>query len=370
MISPEWQQVKKILAIRLDNVGDAVMLGPSLRTLKESLPQAEITLLASPAGTQVAPMLPWVNEVMTLRATWQDASWQMPLDPQREQNLVEEIRSRHFDAAVIFTSFSQSPYPPAYVCYLAGIPIRLGQSKEFGGSILSQWVKPLPDSTHQVDRNLHLLEEAGFEVTRRDLELRLPQDTEIEATQILQSHNIDPNEPFIVVAPGASCMARRYDPLRFAEASYLLQRETNWPVVIVGSQREMDLVQTILVHTQSLMSGTNAQIVSLAGETSIPVLTAVIKQSSLVLANDSGPMHLADAFYRPMIVLYSGTELEEQWRPRSAPTKLLRRPTSCSPCYAFKCPYNMECLDIPATEVVAQAIELLGISRQLICAKS
>jgi hypothetical protein len=58
-------------------------------------------------------------------------------------------------------------------------------------------------------------------------------------------------------------------------------------------------------------------------------------------------------------VTYSGTEYESQWRPRTVATRLLRRPTDCSPCYAFKCPYQKECLDIPAEEVVAEAMAML-----------
>src|SRR4051812_41823740 len=104
MLSDSWRDVRRILAVRLDNVGDMVMLGPALRTLREALPGAHITLMASPAGSQVAPLLPWVDDVLTLRAVWQDASGNMPLDPERERELIETIRDRAFDAVVIFTS--------------------------------------------------------------------------------------------------------------------------------------------------------------------------------------------------------------------------------------------------------------------------
>src|SRR6059058_2368636 len=137
--------------------------------------------MVSPAGAQVAPLLPWIDDVWALSPVWQDASSKMALDPVREQALVQEMAARKFDAAVIFTSFSQSPYPPAYVCYLAGVPVRLGQSKEFGGSLLTQWVRPLPDSAHQADRNLFLLESAGFPVAGRHLELTVPTGVQVEA---------------------------------------------------------------------------------------------------------------------------------------------------------------------------------------------
>ena len=100
----------------------------------------------------------------------------------------------------------------------------------------------------------------------------------------------------------------------------------------------------------------------MAGQTTVPELAGVVRRAGLVIANNSGPLHLADAFGRPMVILYSGTDLESQWRPRRAPARLLRRPTACTPCYGFRCPYHMECLDIPPEEVVQHAQELLGVS--------
>lgn len=353
MLPDGWQNTRRVLVIRLDNIGDVIMLSPALRVLRQALPEATLTLMASPAGSQVAPLLPWLDDLMPRRVVWQDVSGRMPLDTSRELALVEEIHARSFDAAVIFTSFSQSPYPPAYICYLAGIPLRLGQSKEFGGSLLTQWVRPLPDEVHQVERNLFLLESAGFQVVDRALELCIPTGIQAAADNLLRASGVDPQEPFILLAPGASCAARRYDPLRFAVVARVLAVKTCLPVVIAGSEQERQLATPIIEASR------RQGIVSLVGKTSIPELAGVIRRASLVLCNNSGPLHIADALRRPLVVLYSGTDHESQWRPRSAPARLLRQPTDCSPCYRFNCPYNLECLDIPAGEVVAAAIDLL-----------
>src|SRR5437588_7281514 len=85
-----WSNVRRVAAIRLDNIGDVVMLGPALRALRRELPEASITLMASPAGAQVAPLLPWIDDVWALSTVWQDASSKMALDPVREQALVQE----------------------------------------------------------------------------------------------------------------------------------------------------------------------------------------------------------------------------------------------------------------------------------------
>ncbi|MFB2834903.1 glycosyltransferase family 9 protein [Floridanema evergladense] len=358
MLPIEWQNVQRILVVRLDNIGDVVMLSPALRTLRSHLPNASITLMASPAGSQVAPLLPWVDRAIVQRVVWQDASWVMPLDPAREESLIAKIKAEIFDVALIFTSFSQSPYPPAYICYLAGIPLRIGQSKEFGGSVLSQWVKSLPDDFHQVDRNLFLLESVGFKAEGRHLELSLTEEMQRDGDRLLFNVGIAPNQPFIILAPGASCAARRYDIERFATVASMLAAETKLKVVVVGSDRETELFKPIL---------NQKNVVSLVGKTSIPELAAIVKRSSLVIANNSGTMHIAEAFSKPIIVLYSGTELESQWQPRNAPKKLLRRSTECSPCYGFQCPYQMECLDISPDEVVREAVKLLEESLLINC---
>ena len=61
-----------------------------------------------------------------------------------------------------------------------------------------------------------------------------------------------------------------------------------------------------------------------------------------------------------MVILFAGTDLHEQWRPRGVPARLLTRATACAPCRGLRCPYHMECLDIPAEEVVEEAMALLG----------
>ncbi len=361
MFDARWQAVRRLLAIRLDNIGDVIMLGPALRTIRANLPDAAITLMATPGGSQAVPLLPWVDDVMIHRVLWQDISGAWPLDPARELALVEELRARDFDAAIIFTSFTQSPYPPAYVCYLAGIPLRVAQSKEFAGSVVTQWVRPLPDDAHQVDRNLHLLRSAGFEIADTDLELHIPCPAQGEADALLAAAGLHHGQAFIALAPGASADARRYPAERYARVVQLLAGRphpiTGEPltVVLLGSERETELLA-------SLQAGSGAGLVSLAGKTSVPVLAGILNRATLVLANNSGPLHIGDALDRPMVILYSGTEWESQWRPRRAPATLLRRDTACSPCFAFRCPYQLECLDFTPEEVVDAAVAMLASS--------
>ena len=347
----EWLAARNILAIRLDNIGDIIMLGPALRAVKETSPHAHLTLLASPAGTTAAPLLPWIDDVITWRPVWQDVGGRMPFDPQRERELIDLLAARHFDAALIFTSFSQTPHVPGYVCYLAGIPLRAGESKEFGGSTLTTELRGAPDDLHQVERNLRLIEHLGFVVNDRQLKVIISDEARSAVPGILARAGLDLNAPFILLHPGASAKARRYPVERFGILARLLTRR-GWQVLVTAVEREAALVEELQEHAPNACY--------LVGGTTLSEYTALIERAALVICNDTLPMHLADAVGTPEVVLFSGTDYEEQWRPRATRSRLLRRETPCHPCYLFDCPIGLPCLDIPPEEVAEEVETMLA----------
>src|SRR6266581_5303364 len=339
----EWLAAKNILAVRLDNIGDVVMLGPALRAVKETSPQARLTLLASPAGSTAVSLLPWVDDVITWRPIWQDVGGCMPFHPARERELINMLAERQFDAALIFTSFSQTPHTPGYVCYLAGIPLRAGESKEFGGSTLTTELRGAPDELHQVERNLRLVEHLGFVVRDRQLTIAIPEEARQAVRALVEKRGLDPEEPFLLVHPGASAQARRYPVERFGVVARLLTRR-GWPILVTGIGREAVLLAELMQHSPDARC--------LVGGATLAEYAAMVERAALVICNDTLPMHLADAVGTPEVVLFSGTDYEEQWRPRATAHRLLRRPTSCHPCYLFECPIGLLCLDISPEEVV------------------
>lgn len=344
-----WLDARNLLAVRLDNAGDVVMLGPALRAVKESSPTARITLLASPAGTQAAQLLPWVDDVITWRATWQDLG-HLPYDPSREHDLLALLRTRQFDAALVFTSFSQSPHPPAYACLMAGIPLRAGESLEFGGAVLSEAVRGTPNEAHQVERNLRLVEALGFTAADRALAVAIPDAARVSALDRLRAVGVDPTQPFALIHPGASAVARRYPPAAWGAAARSLETR-GVRTVLTGVEKERPIVEEA-----AIVSPASAV---LAGETSLPEYAALVERAAVVLCGNTLPLHLADAVGTPVVAAYSGTDLESQWRPRAVPHALLRRPTPCHPCYRFDCPVGLACLDIPPAEIADAALRLI-----------
>jgi lipopolysaccharide heptosyltransferase II len=369
-VSPEWPvtgsqsmpsftdlNLQRVLVIRLDSVGDVVLMGPALRTLRGVLPEARITLLTSPAGSQAAPLLPWIDNVIISEALWQDPQGRGRFNPERELGLIDEITEGNFDAALIFTGYLQSPLPAAYACYLAGIPHRLGFSRSMSGGVLSFIPSPPAEELHQVDRNLALLEAMGVPVGTRNLELQVPTQVQKNADQLLRSAGIRPDQPFIVLSPGAGTSAHRYSAQRFASVLRMISAEAGIPIVITGSARESEAIKPVTDAARAVRTG---RIISLVGRTTVPEFAAIIRRSALTIANNSAALQIADAFHRPLVALYSGRDLVSQWMPRNSRARLLCRPVHCAPCYQLECPFALECLDIRPDEVAIAALELLA----------
>src|SRR5512142_368383 len=104
----EWRNTKNILCVRLDSLGDVLMTTPAIRALKESRIGRRITLLASKSGAKAASLVGEIDQVIEYDPPWMKAS--LPsLNSEPEFQMIERLKNGNFDAAVIFTTFSQSP---------------------------------------------------------------------------------------------------------------------------------------------------------------------------------------------------------------------------------------------------------------------
>jgi ADP-heptose:LPS heptosyltransferase len=354
--------LRRVLVVRADNIGDVVTTGPALRALRAVAPQARITLLASPAGARVAPLLPEVDAVLEASPSWQQLGSSGTSRPTHDDEwaLLYRVGQGNHDAMIVHTSPTQSPWPAAHLGQLAGIPIRVVHSAEFGGAVATHWVTPPPDEgTHQVDRALHMLAAVGLAPANpvRCLSVRLPDDARATADAVLARSGLAPGKPFVALAPGASCPSRRYPADGFTAAAALIA-DAGIPVRVVGPASEVGLVAAV--------AGSHRDVRAL-NPTTVPGFAAILARASVALTNNSGGMHLADAVGTPVVVTWAGTDRAGDVGPRSVAAHLLRRPVGCSPCRLLSCPLHHECLDI-APEQVAEAV-LRHISLEVTCTR-
>ena len=351
----DWAALGRLLVVRPDNLGDVLMTGPALAALRTAAPQARIDLLASPAGAAAGPLLPDLDGVLVGQVSWQRLGADPGTDPaDPDGELVARLRGRGYAAAIILTSFSQSPWPAGYACQLAGIPVRAGLSKEFGGCGLTHWVPAPDDGLHQVDRALYLLDRLGVAAAPPVLRAVVPATGRAAARAALTRHGVSPDAPHAVLLPGASCPSRRYPPERFRAVARDLAR-SGLPVVVCGPEPERELVRGVAGEDEP-------GVVAMAGQLDVPGLAGLLAGAAVAVTNNSGGAHLADAVGTPVVVLFAGTELVEQYRPRSVRAAVLGVPTPCTPCRQLRCPFELPCLDVSPDEVVAAALRLARIA--------
>lgn len=149
---PDFTNVQRVLVMQLGSHQDLMQTILALQKLRQLVGDATITLMVSPCSSEISIELPWVDEVFVYEGA------DTFVDAERELALIFKLRQGAFDAAIIFTNPGESPYPLAYICYLAGIPIRIGQSQEFGGGVLSEWLKLPPKDSYPVDKHFLLIE--------------------------------------------------------------------------------------------------------------------------------------------------------------------------------------------------------------------
>jgi ADP-heptose:LPS heptosyltransferase len=353
MIAPEWLAAKRVLAIRLDNLGDVLVTTPAIRAIRQSLPEASITLLASPVGAQVCALNPDIDEVIVHGAPWMDPWRELPLDPDREQHMIALLRERQFDAAVIFSSFRQSPLPAAYLCYLAGIPLRLAASIDGPGSLLTTRHKHPEQMMHEVERGLDLVGAVGMSTTDDHLVLVPPPEA---AAHI--AHLTVGSRPLVVVHPGCSMPARTYPWELYADVVTLLVQQLGTRVIVTGASHEQPLVSDVL---DRLPLAVRPHVEAAAGTLGFPEFCALIDAADLTITNNTGPMHMSAALGTPVIALFALTNPPEQWGPWRVPHRMLYREVPCRLCYSRICPVDHECLvGVPPQEVVDTAAGLLG----------
>ena len=371
-LDPQWQSVRNVLAIRLDNLGDVLVTTPALRAIRQSLPGARLTLLASKVGAQAGYLDPDVDDVIVYEAPWMDPWQRLPRDSEREQRMIATIRERGFDGALIFTSYHQSSLPAAYLCYLADVPLRVAASVDGPGSLLTTRHKHPDRRMHEVERGLDLTAAIGMTTNCTDLALAVPGHSRETARQFLRERGVGTSSgPLVVVHPGCSMPARTYPEEMFAGVVELAIRRLGATVVLTGVEGERSLVERVRGRVDAALRG---HVLSAAGELAFPDFCALIERADLVITNNTGPMHVSAAVQTPVIALFALTNPPEQWGPWHVPHRLLYHEVACRLCYARVCPFGHECLTLVSpAEVIEAGRELLaetGASRQFVPAES
>lgn len=322
---PNLSQVRSILAIRMDLLGDLVFTLPALRALREAAPQALLTVLVLPYTADLVRGLPCVDRVIAADVNrWrQPSAWLDGTAWQEMWAAMAEIRQEPYDLCVSFYGRLSGS-----VALLSGARHRVGY---LGEGHPWNFNLGLPGGRyqkrqHEVEYCLDLVRALGVSASYKRVEPVVDPTAARRVDLLLLEAGVGPEESLVALHAGALNMAaKRWLPDRWAAVADRVQRELGVRLVLVGSTSEQPLVDRVRESMVTLP-------VVMAGRTSVLELVALLKRCRLFLGGDSGPLHLASALGVPSVSVYGPTD-PANTGPLGARAMVLRGAGECGPCY-------------------------------------
>lgn len=331
---------RKVVVLGETRLGAFLCSTPALRALREALPAAEIVMITAVALRDLVCRLSSLDRYVALPP--------LPFGQHAENarlltRFFQAMQEEDFDLGIQMHGYGIQSQP---FFGLLGAKVNAGFVGPADMPGVMEAAFPFPQRGHTIDRFLELTTFLGAPFCGRDTEFPLRPEDGVEAERLLASAS----RPLIGIHPGARSSERRWEPARFAEASASLQERTGGTVLILGGESDQPIAEHIA-------QGVVGCCLNLTGRTSLPVLGAVIKRLSVLLANDSGPAHIGYTVGAPTVTLFASVVKTPFFPPESGPF----RPLLCaSP--AGQSTGHVSLNTIPVEQVRASASEIMRYS--------
>ncbi|MBI5048547.1 MAG: lipopolysaccharide heptosyltransferase II [Deltaproteobacteria bacterium] len=358
----------KILIIKLGAIGDLLMTTPAIRALKKAYPTTHISLLAGKSskmtvnGNQYIDELIECDDYIIYKARFlQKARYAL--------SLFYLLRKKKFDAVIVF----HRDWRFNFFAFLCGIPERVGFDRNGEGRFLTKKVMVI-GIKHNIDQYLEVVKAIGIHDDGRDMDFAISKEAENVADKMLQTGGVGKGDIVIgILAGGASNIKtdmpiKRWPLENYIELSNQMAAD-GCKVILLGAESDRPNADAILKHVpEGLNRGrVSHNILDLTGKTTLEETAAVMKRCNLIVAHDSGPMHLASAVGVPVISIFGPTDPREYY-PLSPNSYYFWNVENikCAPCYKdgeFPDCQNPICMNAVTVEQVYQKIGELIIKR-------
>jgi lipopolysaccharide heptosyltransferase II len=328
---------RRILLLRLEKVGDLIMVLEAIATVRALAPDAAIDLVVGSWNRPLAALIPGVSSIETLDVPW-IAGGGRGLSWSALRARAKAWRSRDYDLAINFEPDIRSNLLLAW----SGIPRRVGYLSGGGGAALTDAVAPDPRA-HIAENAKALVARAfdtsvaqGFLPTAASAKvgspvlLDIPDDARRRAAELVGTATL--GAPLVGIQPATGRRIKEWDPVRFAELGAEIARTRGASVVLIGSTADK-LVLDAVRHAWP----SGVPLTELPSDIDLVVLAAVLERLSLFITGDTGPMHLAAAVGTPVLAIF-GPSLPTRYAPVSPRSRIVRIDIHCSPCNLLRQP--------------------------------
>ena len=306
-------EYKNILIIKMSSLGDVIHALPFAGALRERFPESRITWLVHPQFAAFIPDPPVVDEViyfdkkaflqMGLKAKWKAL-----------QAMKEQLRSRHFDLVIDL----QGLFKSAVMAFLTGCPNRIGYGEM---------------RDHVIERYLDVARYLGARVGTIQYPMpALPEQCRTIRERLTAAGIPDREElPYVVLAPGARWVTKQWPVAHFAALARRFAAD-GWYVVLAGGPDDAEKGERIRE-----MTGYDPHIIDFIGRTDLRELGALIKQCRFYVSGDTGPLHIAAAYGKPLVAIYGPTRPDRTGPYGDPGAVILTSPSPCAGCLRKHC---------------------------------
>lgn len=348
MKKENWEKLSpKNILVRMPNwVGDVVMATPILTDICHRWPEAKVTAMCQ---SNIAPLLqhdPHLDELFSFQ---RPSGW---LPHQQHWNIIKTLRQGQYDLGVLLTNSLSS----AWWFWIGNVKNRIGFAGDGRNLLLNKSV-PFPEERnkqHLVLTYKSLLQPLGIPISKTEPALYLTQEERDAAHELFKKCGAIVGKHTIVgINPGAAFgSAKCWLPDRFSAVTRCLLEDPNTYVVYFGDASGASLVNGICKDMPD-------RVINLAGKTTLRELMACIQSCTVVMSNDSGPMHMAAALKIPVLGLFGSTS-DLISRPYGI-GRVIHKHVECSPCFRKTCPIDFRCMTrIEVDEVYQTLLDMIA----------
>jgi lipopolysaccharide heptosyltransferase I len=311
---------RRVLIIKPSAIGDVVHALPVLNLVRNTWPDAHVAWLVTPACAGLLEGHPQLDEVIRFERRRFGQGWKNPSAAVGLFRFARELRAKQFDLVIDLQGLFRS----GWLASQTRAPVRIGFSnaREFAPIFYTHKVRIEDAERHAVERYLAVAEALGC--GRDPVEFRFATSDEIRASV---SEMLGGDAPYSVLLPGTNWATKRWPVAHFAATVTPLQQQFGLRTIVAGSEEDRALAAQI------------PGALDLCGQTNLRQLVALLERAAVVIANDSGPMHIAAALGRPLVTPYGPTS-PIRTGPYRRDDTVIRLDIPCSPCFSRRCSHQ------------------------------
>jgi ADP-heptose:LPS heptosyltransferase len=355
-LAPAGSAPKRVLLLRLERIGDLLMVLDAIAQVRHRLPDAQIDLAVGSWNASLAALLVpmyHLDRVETLDAAWlsrdrEGHSWRGLIARAREW------RGRQYDLALNFEPDIRSNF----LTWLSGAKRRAGYWTAGGGAFLTD------AATYDPKRHVTANALALVELTLGEEAARHHPGPAIHprvippapATRGAADRLAGLRGPLVGMHAAGGRAIKQWPPERFRELAATLIEHRGATVILTGAAGDADTVRAVSAGLPQ------NRIVDVSGEMDLPALAALLQLLDVYVTGDTGPMHLAHAVGTPIVAIFGPSD-PVRYGPQGPRDRIVRVDLPCSPCNRIRLPparcagHTPDCLAGVSTAAVLQAID-------------